>query len=207
MLRIIHLIINHLFHNHRYAILFFLLFFLTSNHIISSNEYIKFKTKGILAGAAFSNEKLDGGIHYVPIQFIYKFNYPIFHNSQSRRSNLFMHVEPQFNLVVLGSSLNAFETGVNVGLTYNYIIAQKWIVFFGLGAGPHYISKETSKLAKGFTFSDNFMFGLRKRIIIKQAMYEIEFQTRFRHMSNAGLKQPTAGIDAFLFLFGISKLF
>lgn len=207
MLRITHLIINYLFNYHRYTILFFLLFSLTSNHVISSNEYIKYKTKGILTGTAFSNEKLDGGIHYIPIQFIYKFNYPIFHNTQSRRSNLFMHIEPQFNLVVMGNRLNAFETGINLGLTYNYLIAQKCIIFFGLGAGPHYISKETNKLAKGFTFSDNFMLGLRKRIKIKQALYEIEFQTRFRHMSNAGIKQPTAGIDAFLFLFGISKLF
>jgi len=76
-----------------------------------------------------------------------------------------------------------------------------------LAAGPHFISIETIKLAKGFTFSDNFMLGLRKKIKIKDAYYEFEIQGRFRHMSNAGLKQPTAGIDAFLLMIGFSKLF
>jgi hypothetical protein len=207
MIQITRLNINGLLTIGRPIILFILFLLMTPNQALSSNEYIKNKTKGIIIGSAFSNEKFDGGIHYMPIQFIYKLNYPVFKNQFSKRSNLFLHIEPQFNLVIYGSRLDAFETGVNLGFTYNYLIAQKWIAFVGLGAGPHYLSKETSKLAKGFTFSDNFMLGIRKRVKIKQANYEIEFQTRFRHMSNAGLKQPTAGIDAFLFLFGISRLF
>lgn len=199
--------INDLLTISRSAILFIIFFLLTTNQVFSFNEYIKNKTKGIIIGSAFSNEKLDGDIHYMPIQFIYKFNFPVFNNIYNKRSNLFMHLEPQLNLVIYGSQLNAFETGVNLGFTYNYLITQNCIAFFGLGAGPHFISKETSKLAKGFTFSDNFMLGVRKKVKIKQSNYEIEFQSRFRHMSNAGIKQPTAGIDAFLFLFGISKLF
>lgn len=183
------------------------IFLLTSNCVIPSNDYIKFKSNGVVIGSSFSNEKLDDGLHYVPIQFIYKLNYPIFRNLHNKRSNLFLHIEPQFNLVILGSRLNAFETGANLGITYNYLVTQKWIVFFGLAAGPHYLSEETNKLAKGFTFSDNFMLGIRKRIKIRHSDYEFEIQTRFRHMSNAGIKQPTAGIDAFLFLFGISRLF
>lgn len=178
-----------------------------SNSAFSSNEYIKSKTKGILIGGAFSNEQLEGAKHYVPIQFIYKYNYPIFRNPNFRRSNLFLHLEPQFNLVIIGSKLDAFETGINLGITYNYLINQNSIVFIGLAAGPHFISIETIKLAKGFTFSDNFMLGLRKKIKFKNAYYEFEIQGRFRHMSNAGLKQPTAGIDAFLLMIGISKLF
>jgi hypothetical protein len=100
-----------------------------------------------------------------------------------------------------------FEAGVNVGLIYNLRLSKNLLLDAGISSGPHFISINTNLQARGFIFSDNLIFGFSKQFEGKKTDWEFMVQTRFRHISNAGLKEPNTGIDNFILYFGISKLF
>ena len=173
--------------------------------VAQKSRYIQYSTKGFVSGYSFIKEDMFDFSSYAPIHFIYRMNHPVFANPDAKFSNLFVHLEPQVNLVLRAGKIHAYETGFNLGFTYNMQFSKRSIFYFGLGAGPHYISEGNIKLAQGFTFSDNFMSGVRTSF--KNQKIELDIQLRFRHMSNAGLKDPTAGIDNWLLMIGISKLF
>ncbi|MBC35976.1 MAG: hypothetical protein CL663_08060 [Bacteroidetes bacterium] len=178
---------------------------ISTSSLAQKSRYIQYSSKGFVSGYSFINEDMFDYSSYMPIHFIYRMNHPVFANPDAKFSNLFVHLEPQVNLVLRGGKVHAYETGFNLGFTYNMQFTKRSIFYFGLGAGPHYISEGNIKLAQGFTFSDNFMSGVRTSF--KEHKIELDIQLRFRHMSNAGLKDPTAGIDNWLLMIGISKLF
>lgn len=167
-------------------------------------NYINTKTSGFLIGSSFVNEKLPEGDHYHPIKFIYKYAIPLLKKKANRTSNIFLQLEPQINPIIITNAKNAIEFGINVGFLYHKAISDKSIIFGGIGSGPHYISVKTTLQAKGFIFSDNFILGYRQKLNLKKTL-EINIQTRFRHISNAGLKEPNLGIDNFFILLGLSK--
>ncbi len=168
-------------------------------------HYLNSKTSGFLIGTSYVDEHLPGGSNYHPIKFIYNYSIPLLKNNTQRKSNIFLQLEPQFNPVIVTNSKNAFELGFNVGFLYHLSLNDKSIIFGGIGSGPHYISVETSLQANGFIFSDNFIIGYRKLINDKNPI-EINIQTRFRHISNAGIQEPNLGIDNFFIMIGLSKL-
>ncbi|HVK97333.1 MAG TPA: acyloxyacyl hydrolase, partial [Flavisolibacter sp.] len=96
------------------------------------------------------------------------------------------------------------EFGTNIGIRYYQKLNEKFYLYQMIGSGPHFITGEVSRQAKGFIFSDNIGVGVLHQIN-KQDLF-INFQAQFRHVSNAGLKRPNGGINTYNFLIGVSKL-
>jgi hypothetical protein len=73
-----------------------------------------------------------------------------------------------------------------------------------LGSGPHFITADLPRQAKGFIFSDNLAVGFFKGVNQKKGLF-LNVQFRVRHISNAGLKLPNAGVNTLNVLVGLSK--
>ncbi len=172
----------------------------------SEGSYITQKSRGILLGAGFHNELLPENYHYQLYQFIYNYSIPILNQENITKHNLLVQFEPQLNPVFLSGKKMEIETGINVGLIYNFRLSKNLLFDVGITSGLHFISINTTLQARGFIFSDNLILGLSKRIKGKKDDWEVVLQTRFRHISNAGIKEPNTGIDNFIFYLGISKL-
>ena len=69
-----------------------------------------------------------------------------------------------------------------------------------IGTGPHYLSLESDIQAKGFIFSDNFEVAFYQKL---KSRLGFSIKMRFRHLSNAGLKEPNIGIDNFFLMLGV----
>lgn len=192
------------FFNLKIALLFLFVFIVSKTKAQEFN-YIQTKSSGFLIGTSYVDEHLPGGSNYHPIKLIYKYNFPLLKKNKNRKSNIFLQIEPQFNPVIVTNAKNAFEFGINVGFLYHKLTTDRSILFAGIGSGPHYISVETSLQSNGFIFSDNFIIGFRQLLNFKKPV-ELNIQTRFRHISNAGLQEPNLGIDNFFILIGLSKI-
>jgi len=115
-------------------------------------------------------------------------------------------LEPQYSRVsttITGESRH-FEYGINTGLrlvSYSRLIEY----YFQVSTGPHYISTDffnsegDTQQRGGFIFSDNLALGLRKAF----GSLNIHTESRFRHLSNANLKQPNAGINNIFIILGV----
>lgn len=186
-----------------------LVLILSSNIIFCqyTQSYITQKSKGIFLGYGFINELLPENYYYKILQFIYNYSIPILNQQNVNKHNLLVQFEPQLNPVFIKRKKMEIELGTNVGLLYNYKLTENLLLDIGIGSGFHFISIRTNLQARGFIFSDNFILGISKRLKSKKGFMEFSIQTRFRHISNAGLKEPNTGIDNFIILTGLSKVF
>lgn len=117
---------------------------------------------------------------------------------QKRAWSLDMLTHPQFNLTRLRPVddmpvlKNGYEFGLNCGLVFRYSPLQKLGVYAGVSAGPHYVSATPIRQARGFIFSDNAFGGMN----LKSAKNTwIDLRIGFRHISNAGLREPNGGVN------------
>lgn len=160
---------------------------------------------GFLFNYPITEEKLPESISngYAPILLQGNFRFPLIKNNGKNQLTFLVH--PQFNPVKKIEGYNDFlyEFGVNFGFAYEYYIPEKAILYAGAGVGPHFINVVTSQQANGFIFSDNFFLGVHQ--IMSNRKWFMTYEVRFRHISNAGLQNPNAGIDNFFLGTGISK--
>ena len=158
----------------------------------------KFRTIGGITGYGYTlNPDLKYKIFFIAGDFSWSFK------ATEKKMFLSWYAEPQFNMVHTDRPLD-IEFGANLGLR-NYIrINDGFLIYQMIGSGPHYISAVVERQATGFIFSDNFALGAFK--MINKKNLALHFQLRFRHISNAGLKEPNKGIDSFNFLIGLSSI-
>ncbi len=164
-------------------------------------------------GIGIINEEVSSGSNYHPILFAPRYAVSI---SKKRKQNhlFFFHAEPQVNLVMISRPKHAeaiendnmsfnpeWESGLNAGFDYHCYFRSCYLLL-GFGSGIHYISASIAKQANGFIFSDNFYAGLGKSLSNK---VNATVKINFRHLSNAGLKEPNYGIDNILLFVGIAK--
>jgi len=175
----------------------------------SPAQNFRFREKSISTIFEYSviSEFLPEGTVYQPFLPLLNFAFTVLKNP--KKGNLFVYIEPQYNPVWIVDrereiSDKKFEAGLNVGIRYEYKIWPKFRVFGGAGSGPHYISAETTLQSKGFIFSDNLFLGIKREIKNK---FFVGLRYQFRHISNAGLKQPNEGIDNHFTVIEISKSF
>ena len=188
------------------TLLLILLFGNTVSAQQKNDNYLKHQTMGLLLGTRYVDEHLPEGTNYHPIKFIINYKLPLRKAEKIKKGVFIIQFEPQFNFILINGGDNAIETGINVGFQYEYLVGKNNIIFGGFGSGPHFITVETNLQANGFIFSDNFILGYRQRILNEKSPFEINIQTRFRHISNAGLQEPNLGIDNFFILIGISTI-
>lgn len=109
-------------------------------------------------------------------------------------------VEPFVNTILAPE--NGIEAGLQIGLRYIASLNEFVSVFGEISSGPTYFGIDTFEQGDyRFNFLSRFSTGLDfavTRLVSLQAGY------RFRHLSNAKLSTPNAGINSNAFFTGIS---
>ena len=114
-----------------------------------------------------------------------------------RKGATFFEIAPYINPVTSPSS----EAEVGCGFLFKHLFPLKnnfsWYIEGGLG--PVYLTGETQYQSGGFNFNDQAGVGIQKFIDRNKAWWA---GYSFRHLSNAGIKQPNAGISTHSILIG-----
>jgi hypothetical protein len=189
--------------NSIYFIFFFCAFSAIQLQAQNNVPINKLKSFGILVSQAVVGESLPEGPSYAPTLIQGNLRIPLLTNET--RHQLTLLVQPQFNPVgnLPGQPQFTWEAGVNLGLAYEYLIHENvGILYAGAGIGPHFINVETSQQANGFIFSDNLFVGMHQ--FVGNRSWFLTYELKLRHISNAGLQNPNAGIDNVFLGFGVS---
>jgi hypothetical protein len=109
--------------------------------------------------------------------------------------------------VSVGDDRSDYEFGLNVRLGVNYSLSDNDVLSFKLASGPHYITVDTEKQAKGFIFSDYYLLCYKKQLNNGRYPFILEFEFGYRHISNGWLKEPNRSISNFIFGLGFSQEF
>ena len=180
----------------------FVILLLLSINSLFGQEDVKPEHKqlwGVVVG--FGNKGLNDS--FLDVRYVYEV---YFLQGQYVRSlwrkrdwSLEVLVQPQVNLtryktdIQLSDKENGYEYGFNAGvLIRRYFQDKKWSVYAFISSGPHYVSGTPNRQSSGFIFSDNFFVGCTIRLSEKLIL---DLRPGFRHISNAGLKNPNGGVN------------
>src|SRR6476661_7959268 len=180
------------------AQIFSLLLFI-SGSAIAQHSPQKFKSAGAIVGYG---HQINIETRYNPIFFAGDFSWQF--GKEKKKNFLALYLEPQFNLVATVRPLD-IEFGSNIGLRYYEQLSPGLYLYQMLGSGPHYITADLPRQAKGFIFSDNLAFGVFRQLNKNKPLF-LNLQFRVRHISNAGLKLPNSGVNTLNVLVGLSNL-
>lgn len=178
------------------------LFFLTS--VICAQDSLRMidqKSVGILVEYGSPYYCLPEGSRYYVVNTGAMVSFPLFKGK--KRFNLSLDLFPHYGFIWLDSCNDYFEVGVNLRLSANFSLSPDDVLRLMLASGPQYISVQTEKQAKGFSFSDYYLLAYDRRISVKRMHYGLRFEFGYRHVSNAGLKEPNRSISNFIFGLGI----
>ena len=109
-------------------------------------------------------------------------------------------IEPFVNTII--EPEGGVEAGLNVGLRYMTPLTDGVAIFGEISSGPAYFSIDTVEQGDyGFSFISQFGAGLQFELT-----HNVAFNAgyRYRHLSNAGLSEPNAGINTNELITGIS---
>ena len=115
-----------------------------------------------------------------------------FPSLQDHRGVLTVFLEPQFN-PVFGAEFS-IEGGASIGLKYRYPLNDAVSVYGLYSAGFLFITADTVDQASGFNFANAVGIGINFNIMPGAAL---DLGFRFRHVSNADLRDPNCGIDSY----------
>ncbi len=111
-------------------------------------------------------------------------------------------VEPFLNTVI--SPRKNIEVGSNFLIKYTLPLTERIHPYLKGGVGALYMSQHTNEQSTQYNFlpqgGGGFQYFLRDELALS-------FEYRYRHLSNASIKSPNSGIDANLFLCGVSFFF
>jgi lipid A 3-O-deacylase len=120
---------------------------------------------------------------------------------RDHRGALSFFLEPQINPALQQSDI---EAGLGIGFQYAYPVTESIAPYVLVMTGPHYISVDTTAQAEGLNFASaagvGFYLSLTPHIALNCGY-------RYRHISNANLKQPNGGINSHIGLLGLSFFF
>lgn len=163
------------------------------------------KSAGILVEYGQPYYYLCEGTRYYIALFGGNFDIPLY--KAKKIFNISIDLFPHYGYIWVIEDKNYYEFGFNIRLGFNFSISPKDVISTKIGSGPHYISVETEKQAKGFTFSDYYLITIKRSLNKAVKPILIEFEFGYRHLSNAGLKVPNRSISNFIFGLGIYKTF
>jgi len=115
--------------------------------------------------------------------------------------------EGNFDLLVEAPMLfeyhpeHGFAGGGTLMLRYNFLQLERVVPFIEGGAGVLGTDLDLKEQADGFNFSLQAGLGFHLFVLPRVA---ITAESRFHHISNAGLRNPNSGINDCLFLIGTS---
>jgi hypothetical protein len=182
--------------NYLYACLLSLTLFSLASQAQDSSR--RFRTAGFLIGYG---REINIDTRYNPVFFKGDFSWQF--DKKARRRFFSFYLQPQVNLVATVRPTD-FEFGTNIGIRYYQQLSPTFFLYQMLGAGPHFITADLPRQAKGFIFSDNLGIGFLKEVNREKALY-LNVQFLVRHISNAGFKEPNAGVNSLNLLLGLSR--
>ncbi len=165
------------------------------------------KTAGLLIEYGSPYYYLPEGIRYYIVPVGANFSFPLFKAKPDKHFNMSVDLYPHHVFVNVDGDRSYYEFGLNVRLGLNYSISDNDLLSFKLASGPHYITVDTEKQAKGFIFSDYYLFCYRKLLNNGQHPFVLEFEFGYRHISNGWIKEPNRSISNFIFGLGFSREF
>jgi hypothetical protein len=143
--------------------------------------------------------------NYEPLLLIWRLGWNLkqfFPALENQTGTLSCYIEPQVNPVF--DRETDIECGVGLGLKYMHPLTDSVGAYFFVSVGPHYVSVKTSDQVNGFIFSDTIGAGL-SFFVTERSSINVEY--RLRHMSNADIEQPNAGINTHFGTIGYSVFF
>jgi hypothetical protein len=173
-----------------------------TNYINKKNEV------GLLGGYSIADGEITEG-KYKPVLFM---PYAAW-NLTKNENHIFtfsFQLTPQVNYAKLNykssekKSSNEIEAGVNVGFRFNVRINKCITAYVMPSTGAYYISVNTIDQANGYIFELSPPVGLYIKLNEATAL---NLQYKYRHISNAGLKDPNFGIENQFAVVGISRFF
>ncbi|HAJ57829.1 MAG TPA: hypothetical protein DCL35_08755 [Candidatus Omnitrophica bacterium] len=96
------------------------------------------------------------------------------------------------------------ELGLPFFFKYAYPLTSKFYPFIEVGTGPYYMSLSTYEQSTQFNFISQGGAGFS--YFIKDDM-SVNLEYRRRHVSNASIKEPNGGLDADVYIIGLSWYF
>jgi len=162
-------------------------------------KYINQKTFGGFVSTGLPLYKLADQSAYHPIIGGATFYVPLF--KAKNRFNIAVDLQPQVVLVPFERHTE-YEMGFNVVFSFGLALNPTTILSFNVGSGPHYISSTLTRQAQGFIFSDNFNFSIREKL----GIVETSIFSGWRHISNAGLENPNAGVNNVIIGVSVAKI-
>ena len=142
---------------------------------------------------------------YEPVTLIWHLGFDVRHffpQLENHRGTLSLCLEPEFNPVF--NPETDVEFGISFGLKYRHPLT-KMLSGYVLGSvGPHFITVKTKDQANGFIFFNTVGAGCSYFLTERSAL---SLEYRFRHMSNAAIKEPNGGIDCHIGAIGYSLFF
>jgi len=189
----------------KYVFLLSLLFFVPVKSLQGSNTLFDAEKHklGLVIGYA-NNLFFDLNYQYRIVLIQPQFYYSLLKKDFLELDLLF---QPQFNTTVFGEEKSNFsqnpgiEFGLNVGPLVRIKPKKNAVVSYyaSISAGPHYVSGAPSRQSSGFVFSGNAFGGIN--ILIAESLF-LDLRAGYRHISNAGIKEPNAGIENTVFNIG-----
>ncbi len=137
--------------------------------------------------------------YYYQVKF-YQLQYSIA-ISRKKTFGIELLVQPQYNTTKYKmyphddtkDYLTGYEYGLNIGFLFRKNVAKDLLSFYMmLSTGPHYASGTPHRQANGFLFSNNLCAGIDLRIY---KMLYLDVRPGIRHISNAKLRIPNAGLN------------
>lgn len=111
-------------------------------------------------------------------------------------------IEPFLNPVL--SPENNLELGVSFFFKYIFPLNKKVAPYIKMGAGPSYLTQHLREQGTQINFVEQVGAGIS---VFLKDNFSFNWEYRYRHLSNAGIKYPNKGVEAYLSLFGFSYFF
>jgi len=108
-------------------------------------------------------------------------------------------MEPFINTVISPDS--NLEVGFDLLVKYSYPVTKRISPYFFTGGGVIFITQHTNEQATQYNFIPQLGGGISYDLNKNRT---INFEYRYRHLSNANTKEPNDGINVNMFLVGIT---
>ncbi|MFH1691211.1 MAG: acyloxyacyl hydrolase [Candidatus Omnitrophota bacterium] len=159
---------------------------------------------GFFTGYIRGNLKNQGDLEVIPTGLRFGFDLKPFVEKFGIHLNGMFEIlyEPFINTII--GPRNNVELGCAFLFRYSYPLTSKFYPYIEVGSGLYYMTLATQEQSTQFNFIDQggagFSYFLREDLALNVGY-------RFRHVSNCSIKQPNSGINADVYLVGMSYYF
>jgi hypothetical protein len=160
-----------------------------------------FSLSGVEVFSGVLNADLSHREDYETIPFLVAFNFKM-KDKIFAGGDLDFVLEPFTNLVL--EPQTNIEVGTNFLMKYTYPITPAISSYIKGGVGALYMSQHIEEQGSQYNFTPQLSLGVH---YFFREMTALTFEYRYRHLSNASTQHPNKGVDAEMFLGGISFFF